>query len=288
MRGERCERREVREERGETEKARGERRTHHDGNSVTTTGHDRGVLGIVQGVDNRLAQVLVVVAVVVAESRRAGGKFDHNRVPVVWIIDASVAWGLVPCPTRAGKSVATGACEQSLVSLVSLAIRFISRFARNLQPQYIWSFSVKSLGHAPTAQGMVPLSHDSFWSQSELVAMIMSCDKEASGMSLVVRSNTISLALSLSRSLALSLSRSLALSLSLSRSLALARSRSLLLEYSFPLPLLLNAPRAYQTNRQTCRQSTQVGGLRLCSQADLRSQTCPCSPARHQARRQSC
>ena len=39
----------------------------------------------------------------------------------------------VHCPTRVGRSAATGACEQSLVSFISLAIRVISRFAQNLR-----------------------------------------------------------------------------------------------------------------------------------------------------------
>ena len=34
------------------------------------------------------------------------------------------------CPTRAGRSGATGACEHSLVSFLLLAVRVISRFAR--------------------------------------------------------------------------------------------------------------------------------------------------------------
>ena len=48
------------------------------------------------------------------------------------------------CPTRGGRSAATGACEQSLVSFIPLAIRVISRFARNLQDD-----SVQPIGTVP-------------------------------------------------------------------------------------------------------------------------------------------
>ena len=58
-------------------------------------------------------------------ARQKGSKKAQTKVE-----DVDARTGLGVCPTRAGRSAATGACEQSLVSFIPLAIRVISRFAR--------------------------------------------------------------------------------------------------------------------------------------------------------------